>query len=164
MSLSGKATGRARSLLGRGSPGPGTSPHAPGGGGDSSPIHLPAGAWGGASASVWKPEVRGQSAPASAGLGARGWPAHVHTNTATRRSFPAPRLRRPGVATVSSAPCPPPTYSPPGQPPGGEDQPLRPFRPREPETNLHPPLTSSRGSRAASPGRAPSSPPTLFSP
>lgn len=95
---------------------------------------------------------------------ARGWEAHVHTNTATRRSFSAARLRMPSVATVSSAPCPPPTYSLEGYLRGRErSQPFSFLSPPGPETNLHNPPTSSRGTRAASQDHAPLSPPMLLS-
>lgn len=93
------------------------------------------------------------------GSAARGWEAHVHKNTATRRSFSASRLRLPLSGTVRTAPCPPPRSSLAAE---IDTATFLPFVPR-PETNVRYPLTFCNGTRAASQDHAPRPTHALFS-
>lgn len=108
------------------------------------------------------PEVGGDRARAPARLGCKrlgSTCSHKHCHKAVFLRTPPPL-----GCTVSSAPGPPPTYSPEGQPSGRERlQSLSSLPPPEPKSNLRNPMTSSRGARAASQGHAPHPTPNVRS-
>lgn len=91
------------------------------------------------------------------GSAAHGWEAHVHKNTATRRSFSASRLRLPLFGTVRTAPCPP-TSSLAAAIDTATFLPLVPGT----ETNVRYLLTFCNGTRAASQDHAPRPHPRSF--